>query len=438
MWSAPPARSTFRSRRCFSGLARRQVRRLSDEARCQRRSVGTPPSLVVARGPTPAVRLENGIAVDSVGNADVAGLTCTDDFPVRRGFQSSRREGCDAFAAKLNPAGQGAEDSVVLAFLGSNGVDLATGIAVDALNTAVRHRCDYRRRFPDHRGRIPDFERRLQRRLRGHARHDTVGFKLVAVLHLPRRPLQRRRPLEPIACRGLRRQYLCQRDHDFRGLSNDTGCVPNLEASRYAEFRPFYPERFRDEVEARWHRHRRPRVLTFLGGNSREPRASQGERARGIAVGPNGDLYITGDTCSVDFPVTSDAFQASFAGPLLEAGARNPCDAFVVKLNPAGTGEADLVYASYFGGATEIPPAPLRWIPPGMPTSPAKQSPVTCQPPRTQSRRRSEAMSFPTRLWRRSRLGTSRCSQSPRSRLTSADWAHRRSRSARTASSMRQ
>ena len=58
----------------------------------------------------------DGIAVDLVGNAYVAGLTCTDDFPVRRGFQSSRREGCDAFAAKLNPAGQGAEDSAVLDF----------------------------------------------------------------------------------------------------------------------------------------------------------------------------------------------------------------------------------------------------------------------------------------------------------------------------------
>ena len=90
---------------------------------------------------------------------------------------------------------------------------------------------------------------------------------------------------------------------------------------------------------------------TFLGGNSSETHALQGEKALAVAVGPSGSIYVAGDTCSKDFPVTSDAFQASFAGPTLTSG--NLCDGFVVKLNPAGGGQSDLVYASYLGGSGE-------------------------------------------------------------------------------------
>lgn len=60
-----------------------------------------------------------------------------------------------------------------------------------------------------------------------------------------------------------------------------------------------------------------------------------------LAIDATGNAYITGGTFSTNFPVTLGAFQAFNA--LLQ-------DAFVVKVNPLGTG---LVYSTYLGGEFE-------------------------------------------------------------------------------------
>ena len=52
------------------------------------------------------------------------------------------------------------------------------------------------------------------------------------------------------------------------------------------------------------------------------------DAGRGIAVDSNFNAYLTGFTNSTDFPTTSGAFQESPQGDF---------DAFVVKLNPGGT-----------------------------------------------------------------------------------------------------
>ena len=71
---------------------------------------------------------------------------------------------------------------------------------------------------------------------------------------------------------------------------------------------------------------------TYLGG-------SGDDFGFGIAVDAAGQAYVTGTTTSLDFPVAGNPLQATFGG-----GA----DAFVAKLNPAGTA---LVYATYLGGS---------------------------------------------------------------------------------------
>ena len=70
---------------------------------------------------------------------------------------------------------------------------------------------------------------------------------------------------------------------------------------------------------------------TYLGG-------SQGDVGYGIAVDSSGNSYIAGQTCSTNFP-TGAPYQAANAGQ---------CDAFVTKLNSAGTA---LVYSTYLGGS---------------------------------------------------------------------------------------
>ena len=70
---------------------------------------------------------------------------------------------------------------------------------------------------------------------------------------------------------------------------------------------------------------------TYLGGTC-------DEGGGGIAVDSAGDAYVTGGTCSGDFPVTPGAFQMTSGGG---------DDAFVTKLNPEGSA---LLYSTRLGG----------------------------------------------------------------------------------------
>jgi len=71
---------------------------------------------------------------------------------------------------------------------------------------------------------------------------------------------------------------------------------------------------------------------TFLGG-------SGDDRAFGIALDSTLNAYITGETVSTNFPTSTGAFQTALKGS---------SDAFVCKLNPAGS---TLVYSTYLGGS---------------------------------------------------------------------------------------
>jgi Beta-propeller repeat len=75
----------------------------------------------------------NAIAVDTNGNAYVAGSTTSGNFPVLVAFQGTNRGLSDAFVTKLNPNGSAL---IYSTFLGGNDQDFAFGIAVDALGNA--------------------------------------------------------------------------------------------------------------------------------------------------------------------------------------------------------------------------------------------------------------------------------------------------------------
>jgi hypothetical protein len=72
---------------------------------------------------------------------------------------------------------------------------------------------------------------------------------------------------------------------------------------------------------------------TFLGGR-------HGESVEGVAIAPDGRIFVTGATFSDDFPVTGDAYQLDLAGP---AGA------FAVLLAP---GLDRMLYSTHIGATT--------------------------------------------------------------------------------------
>ena len=75
------------------------------------------------------------IQVDASGNAYVAGMTSSPNFPTVNAFQPVRGGGTmDAFVAKLNPAGSALLYST---YLGGVGVDYAYGIAVTSSGAAT-------------------------------------------------------------------------------------------------------------------------------------------------------------------------------------------------------------------------------------------------------------------------------------------------------------
>jgi hypothetical protein len=74
---------------------------------------------------------------------------------------------------------------------------------------------------------------------------------------------------------------------------------------------------------------------TYLGG-------SQGDQVTGLALDSNRNLYMTGNTSSIDFPTTPGAFATTSP-----AGQSGYGETFVTEMNPTGTA---LVYSTYLGG----------------------------------------------------------------------------------------
>jgi hypothetical protein len=274
----------------------------------------------------------NGIAVDPSGNAYVTGYTASIDFPLVTPAQSSPGGGTctdgvatiacfDAFVTKLNPAGTGL---VYSTYLGGSGQDYGTRIALDASGDAYVTGYTNSTDFP------------VQNALQS---ENAGGFDVFVA---------------ELSADGASLIYSTY----WGGSGDDIGTGVAVDSSGNAYISgytasPDFPvtsgalqanygggdhDGFVVKVSLRG---AELGYSTFLGG-------SADDYAYGVAVDSAGDAYVTGATNSPNFP-TVNAFQPNYAGGLCAVAPNTfPCyDAFVAKLNPAGSA---LIYSTYLGG----------------------------------------------------------------------------------------
>jgi hypothetical protein len=256
-----------------------------------------------------------GIAVDASGSAYVAGWTASTDFPTTSGgFQTVYGGGAyDTFVTKLNPAG---DTLVYLTYLGGSADDYGKGIAVDASGNAYVTGYTYSSNFPTTPGAFQ-------------TGYGGGGDAFVTKLNAA-------------GSSFLYSTYLGGSNFDYAtAIAVDAAGNAYVAGLSYGDF-PTTPGAFQpsyggsDAFVTKVNGDGSALVYsTYLGGSTYDD-------ARGIAVDTDGSAYVTGNTNSIDFPITPDAFQTSFGGP------ENATDAFVTKVNADGSA---LVYSTYLGGS---------------------------------------------------------------------------------------
>src|SRR5262249_23572208 len=82
---------------------------------------------------------------------------------------------------------------------------------------------------------------------------------------------------------------------------------------------------------------------TYLGG-------SKTDRILAIAADDSGNVYVTGDTISTNFPVKAGP---PAAAPLQSGLSKSTTtDCFIAKINTTVAGPSSLVYSTYLGGSS--------------------------------------------------------------------------------------
>ncbi|HEU4388932.1 MAG TPA: SBBP repeat-containing protein, partial [Blastocatellia bacterium] len=251
----------------------------------------------------------NSISVDSAGNLYIAGFTDSINFPITRASQPNFAGGKqDAFVTKIDPAGR----LIYSTYLGGNGRDNATAIAVDAAGNAYVTGYTDSTNFP----------------VKGALQPAKAGAFSAFVTRLDSSGVL----LSSTLLGGSVNDYGSSIAVDNSGSIYVAGIATS---SDFPTANPIQPSigGFADLYVAKLDPSVNRLVYsTFLG-------ASGIEGASSIAVDQSGSVYVTGLTSSTGFR-TVNAVQARHGGGFF--------DAFVTRLNPSGS---QIVYSTYLGGA---------------------------------------------------------------------------------------
>ena len=262
-----------------------------------------------------------GIAVDGMGSAYVTGYTRSDDFPTTSGaFDTGFHGNEDAFVVKLNPAGSALDYGT---FLGGANNEKSVGIAVDEANNAYIAGWTESADFPSTPGAFdPSYNYGTQEGDAFAVKLNAAGSSLAYATFLG----------------GNRSDMAFAIAVDRAGSAYVTGFVYSVNfPTTFGAFDTSYNYSGDSFVLKLNPAGSGLDYGTFLGGG--EP-----DYGYAIAVDAGGGAYVTGSTTSWDFPTTSGAFDTSYND---DYNSDYYGDAFVAKVNPAGSA---LAYATYLGG----------------------------------------------------------------------------------------
>jgi uncharacterized repeat protein (TIGR01451 family) len=257
----------------------------------------------------------NAIAVDGSGNAYVTGGTGTSDFPLLNPLQATKKSAhYTAFVTKLNPSGSALLYST---YLGGSGDDEARGMAIDTAGNAYVTGVAGSTDFPtasafqaNKLGSVDAFITKL----------NPSGSALVYSTYLG--------GTESDWANGIAVDISGSAYITGHTRSNDFPVQSPLQAHGFGE----------DAFVTKLNASGSALVYsTYLSGSCLTG-ALWGNEGWGIVVDSGGNAYVTGATCSVDFPTVN---------PIQAHHDAHDFDGFVAKLNAPGSA---LVYSTYLGG----------------------------------------------------------------------------------------
>jgi len=281
------------------------------------------------------------IAVDGAGRMHVVGDTNSSSFPTRNAFDPTYNglfDGHlnDVFVAKINPAGAGNADLLYSTFMGGSPQDFGLAVTLDSAGNTYVTGATSSNDFPTTPGAFQN--------VRGDATQGVGSDAFVSKMNL--------------AASGAASLLYST---FVGGNSGDTGYDITLDASGNLHiagqtFSPNYPttpnafqtafggglisgslraDAFATKLDINQPGAAALVYSTYLGGTF------AGDVAYGVAVGPTGDIYLTGRTDSADFPITCTGVPA-----------QNQGGPFISRIDPSTPGANGLVYSSYFSGSS--------------------------------------------------------------------------------------
>jgi hypothetical protein len=266
-----------------------------------------------------------GVAIDQYGNAYVAGFTSSTNFPTKDPYQSQNAGGIDNFVLKMNRTGTAL---VYSTYLGGSGTEYPFGVAVDTKGEAYVVGNTGSLNFP------VTASTAFQSTCISCATQPAVFLTKLSM-----------------AGNSLLYSTFLGGSGDNRAFgitldsSEDAYIVGWTTSTDFPVSANAYQSTNNASVNTVFVSELNPNASgaaslvysTYLGGNNDDV-------GFGIALDSSNNIIVTGYSYSLNFPVTSSAFQTATT----VNGA-----AFVSKLNPnATTVPAQLVYSTYLGGTT--------------------------------------------------------------------------------------